>query len=67
MNLERIGFVIGSIGVVLAALWLLEEFGLVDWLDSPGDGAIGFLLLGFVLMSLGKRKRAGAASDADPS
>lgn len=36
-----------AVALILGAIWLLEALGVVDLIDHPGIGAIGFALLAF--------------------
>ena len=44
-------------GLALALVWILQEFGSVDWLDHPDSGAMAAILLGLTLCLLDRQRR----------
>ena len=44
------------IGLILAGIWIAQEVSTLDILDNPSTGAGIFLLLGFIVNVLSRRK-----------
>lgn len=54
--LRLIAFFWLALMLALAAIWLLQELGVIDWLDDPLAGIIGFGLIGLLLKGFADRK-----------
>ena len=55
-TLRLIGYLFGAIALALVAIWILQEFGVVAWLDDPATGAIGPAIIAMMLVLLADRK-----------
>ena len=44
------------IGLILGGIWIAQEVSTLDILDNPSTGAGIFLLLGFIVNVLSRRK-----------
>ena len=46
--LRPIAWIAAALALALAAIWLLQEAGAVDWVEHPLAGALGFGIVAFV-------------------
>lgn len=54
--MNYISYICSLIGLVLVGIWLAQEFTTLRVLDSPATGVTIFLLIGFILRMLARRK-----------
>lgn len=47
------------IGLILGGIWIVQEVSTLNILDNPSTGAGIFLLIGFLLNVIGRKKSAG--------
>ena len=55
-TLKLLAGVFMGIAIGLVVIWLLQEAGLIDWLDDPATGAIGPAIIGMMLGLYAKKK-----------
>lgn len=60
--LRAVARISGALALVLALVWLLQEFAVVAWIDDPVPGMLGFAVLAILCQSLA-RKGKGSGRD----
>ncbi|MGB3167782.1 MAG: hypothetical protein WBA68_13505 [Alteraurantiacibacter sp.] len=60
-TLRIIGYVFMALAAGLVAIALLQEAGVVSWLDDPATGAIGPAIIGLMLGLLAKKREEEAS------
>lgn len=62
---RTIGLAALAVMLVIAAIWMLQEAQLVELIENPLPGVIGFGLVGLVLYWLGARGAGHKSPDPD--